>query len=253
MGAQVRGTEPYAKVIPRPTLAQWERDASYRKRMYEALFRQDFKDVRLRIEPNARLSLTLTSSRISQMSRAVGRAARTALLLAPLETTEISVTFTTGGLPVATYEFSDLRKLNRYFNGLLTRSEPRRIRFHSLRCPVFLFRKGQSRPDGRARRADPGQGSLRRRGQLHRVQEPGHRLQCVPGQAHSEQLPERAERVQYSLGVLTTYDRELAERLFLSTGVNTILYENISQALGVNNSTLPHVRSDFGEYAKGRA
>src|SRR5712691_12733464 len=59
---------------------------------------------------------------ISQMSRAVGRAARTALLLAPLETTEIRVTYTTNGLPVATYEFSDLQKLNRYFNGLSTRS-----------------------------------------------------------------------------------------------------------------------------------
>src|SRR2546428_10699473 len=56
---------------------------------------------------------------------------------------------------------------------------------------------------------------------------------------------------QYSLGLLTTYDRELAERLFLNTGVNAILYENISQAVGTNNSTLPHVRSDFGEYAKG--
>ncbi|HEY6722288.1 MAG TPA: YjbH domain-containing protein, partial [Burkholderiales bacterium] len=115
--------EPYAKVIPRPTLAQWEEDPGYKKRLYEALFRQDFKDVRIRLEPNARLSLTLTNSRISQMSRAVGRAARTALLLAPLETTEIRITYTTGGLPVATYEFSDLRKLNRYFNGLLTRSE----------------------------------------------------------------------------------------------------------------------------------
>src|SRR6266850_2403403 len=115
--------EPYAKVIPRPTLAQWQRDSSYKKRMYEALFRQDFKDVRIRLEPSARLSLTLTNNRISQMSRAVGRAARTALLLAPLETTEIRVTYTTNGLPVATYEFTDLRKLNRYFNGLLTRSE----------------------------------------------------------------------------------------------------------------------------------
>ena len=77
--------EPYLKVVPRPTLAQWERDASYRKRMYAALFRQDFKDVRIRMEPNVRLSLTLTNVRISQMSRAVGRAARTALLLSPLE------------------------------------------------------------------------------------------------------------------------------------------------------------------------
>src|SRR5207249_9123797 len=83
---KVAEPEPYAKVIPRPTLAQWEQDASHKKRMYGALFRQDFKDVRIRMEPNVRLSLTLTNVRISQMSRAVGRAARTALLLAPLET-----------------------------------------------------------------------------------------------------------------------------------------------------------------------
>src|SRR5206468_12126041 len=96
--------------------------ASYKKRLYAALFRQDFKDVRIRMEPNARLARMLTNSRISLMSRAVARAARTALLLAPLQTTEIRVTYTTNGLPVATYEFSDLRKLNRYCNGLLTRS-----------------------------------------------------------------------------------------------------------------------------------
>src|SRR5882672_11193478 len=118
-----REPEPYTKVLPRPTLAQWREDPSHSRRLYEALFRQDFKDVRLRLEPNAHLTLVLTNSHISQMSRAVGRAARTALALAPLETTEIRITYTTNALPVATYEFSDLRKLNRYFNGLLLRSE----------------------------------------------------------------------------------------------------------------------------------
>ena len=113
--------EPYAKVIPRPTLAQWEQDPGYRRRMYEALFRQDFKNVRIRLQPNARLEATLANSRISQMSRAVGRAARTVLLLAPLETREIRITYTVADLPVATYEFSDPQKLNRYFNGLLAR------------------------------------------------------------------------------------------------------------------------------------
>src|SRR5207245_10795835 len=108
---------------PWPTLAQCESDALHNTPMFDAVFRQAFKDVGIRMEPVARLSLTLTNSRISQMSRAVGRAARTALLLAPLETTEIRVTYTTNGLPVATYALSDLRKLNRYFNGLLPRSE----------------------------------------------------------------------------------------------------------------------------------
>jgi hypothetical protein len=58
---------------------------------------------------------------------------------------------------------------------------------------------------------------------------------------------------QYSIGVLGTYDRELAERLFLNSGVNLILYENITQAVGSNNSTLPHVRSDFSQYYGGSA
>src|SRR6185295_7246106 len=69
--------EPYVKVTPRPTLEQWQQDPSHRKRMYEALFRQDFKDIRIRLDPSARLTLVLTNIRISQMSRAVGRAART--------------------------------------------------------------------------------------------------------------------------------------------------------------------------------
>src|SRR5262249_43326363 len=118
-----REPEPYTKVLPRPTMAQWQGDAIHGRRLYEALFRQDFKDVRMRLEANGRLTLVLTNSRISQMSRAVGRAARTALLLAPVETTELRITYTNSGLPVATYEFSDLKKLNRYFNGLLPRSE----------------------------------------------------------------------------------------------------------------------------------
>src|SRR6266571_1417267 len=242
--------EPYAKVIPRPTLAQWEQDARYKKRIYEALFRQDFKDVRIRLEPNARLSLTLTNSRISQMSRAVGRAARTALLLAPLETTEIRVTYTTSGLPVATYEFSDLRKLNRYFNGLLTRSEL--AESISIRYAAPSSYSEKDKADLMAALEEPTQAAVLYGGEGNfigfRSQDTGFNVfQVRPTLASYLNGP---NVFQYSLSVLTTYDRELAERLFLSSGVNTILYENISRALGVNNSTLPHVRSDFGEYAK---
>ena len=243
--------EPYAKVIPRPTLAQWERDASYRKRMYGALFRQDFKDVRIRMEPNARLSLTLTNVRISQMSRAVGRAARTALLLAPLQTTEIRVTYTTNGLPVATYEFTDLRKLNRYFNGLLTRSEL--AESVSIRYADPSSYSAKEKDDLLAALEEPTEARVLYGGEGNyigfKTQDTGFNVfQVRPTLSSYVNGP---NVFQYSLAVLTTYDRELAERLFLSSGVNAILYENISQALGVNNSTLPHVRSDFGEYAKG--
>ena len=219
--------------------------------MYDTLFRQDFKDVRIRLEPNVRLSLTLTNSRISQMSRAVGRAARTALLLAPLETNEIRITYTTNGLPVATYEFSDLRKLNRYFNGLLERSE--------LAETVAI------------RYADPSSYSEKERDDLLAALEEPTKARILYGDEgnfislKSQDTGLNALRIkptlstylngpqvfQYSLALLTTYDRELAERLFLNTGLNFILYENISNAIGENNSTLPHVRSDFTEYAKG--
>src|SRR5713226_3772665 len=243
--------EPYAKVIPRPTLAQWERDPGYGKRMYEALFRQDFKDVRIRMEPNARLALTLTNSRISQMSRAVGRAARTALLLAPIETTAIRVTYTTNGLPVATYEFSDLRKLNRYFNGLLTRSEL--AESVSIRYADPSSYSEKDKADLMAALEEPAQARLlyaRDEGNFISFKSQDNGLNLFQIRPTLSSYVNGPKVFQYSFGLFTTYDRELAERLSLNTGLNAILYENITEAIGSNNSTLPHVRSDFGEYAK---
>src|SRR6266853_2198982 len=243
--------EPYAKVIPRPTLAQWERDASYKKRMYEALFRQDFKDVRIRMEPNARLSLTLANIRISRMSRAVGRAARTALLFAPLETTEMRVTYTTNGLPVATYEFSDLRKLNRYFNGLLTRSEL--AESVSIRYAGASSYPEKEKADLMAALEEATEARVLYGSEGNFVgfksQDAGFNVfQIRPTLSSYLNGP---KVFQYNISLLATYDRELADRLFLNTGASYVLYEDISDSLGVNNSTLPHVRSDFGEYAKG--
>src|SRR5439155_709097 len=243
--------EPYAKVISRPTLAQWEQDARYKKRMYDTLFRQDFKDVRIRLEPNVRLSLTLTNSRISQMSRAVGRAARTALLLAPLETSEIRVTYTTNGLPVATYEFSDLRKLNRYFNGLLTRTELAESIAIRYADPSSYSEKEEA--DLMAALGEPTQATILYgdEGNFISFKSQDTGLNVLRIKPTLSTYLNGPQVFQYSLGLLTTYDRELAERLFLNTGLNFILYENISNAIGENNSTLPHVRSDFTEYAKG--
>jgi len=248
---KVAEPEPYVKVIPRPTLAQWEQDPSYQRRLYEALFRQSFKDVRMRMEPNTRLSLTLTNIRISQMSRAVGRAARTALLLSPLETSEIRITYATGGLPVATYEFSDLRKLNRYFNGMLTRSELAESVTIRYAAPSSYPEKEKA--DLMAALEEPTQTKVLYGDDGNFIsfksQDSGLNLfQIKPTLSSYLNGP---NVFQYSLGLLTTYDRELADRLFLNTGVNTVLYENISGATGASNSELPHVRSDIAEYSKG--
>jgi membrane-associated phospholipid phosphatase len=246
-----REPEPYTKVLPRPTLAQWEAEPIHKGRLYEALFRQSYKDVRLRLEPNARLTLVLTNSRISQMSRAVGRAARTALLLAPLETTEIRITYTTNGLPVATYEFSDLRKLNRYFNGLLTRKELAEtvaIRYagpssYSKKEKGDLLAALEEVPDAKLLYGDDGNFVS------FKSQDAGlNQTQVKPTLSTYLNGP---NVFQYSLGLLGTYDRELAERLFLNSGAIWVLYENITDAVGPNTSTLPHVRSDLALYSGG--
>jgi membrane-associated phospholipid phosphatase len=248
-----REPEPYIKVTPRPTWVQWQTDSSYKRRLYEALFRQDFKDVRLRLEANGRLTLVLTNSRISQMSRAVGRAARTALALAPLETTEMRITYTTSGLGVATYEFTDLRKLNRYFNGLLPRSELAET--VSIRYSEASTYGEKEKDDLMAALEDPTSAKVLYGDEGNFIslkkQDAGLNLfQIKPTLSTYINGP---DVFQYSIGVLGTWDRELAERLFLNSGVNLILYENITQAVGSNNSTLPHVRSDFTQYYGGSA
>jgi membrane-associated phospholipid phosphatase len=243
--------EPYTKITPRPTLAQWEDAPEYKKQLYQALFRQSFKDVRMRYE-NTRLTLVLANARISEMGRAVGRAARTALLLSPLETTEIRITYTSGGLPVATYEFSDLGRLNRYFNGLLTRSEIVETISVTYGDPESYGKKDET--DLLAALADPGDASVVYGNDGNFVsfksQSAGlDQFQIKPTLSTYLNGP---NVFQYSLGILGTYDRELAQRLFLNSGLIWVLYQNITATEGgFNNSTLPHVRSDFPEYYGG--
>lgn len=114
----------YRKPTTQPSIAQWERSSSYRKQMIRALADQDFRDIVVRFDANRRvLSVSASNGRISTMSRAVGRAAQAALLLSPLETDEIQITYVDKRLPLVTYTFTDLKKLRRYFNGQIPRQE----------------------------------------------------------------------------------------------------------------------------------
>src|SRR5690606_32291630 len=60
---------------------------------------------------------------IRPLSRAAGRAARTALRLGPLDLREIKVTLLHNDGPAAIYEFVDLRKLEAHSEGRLTVQE----------------------------------------------------------------------------------------------------------------------------------
>ena len=105
---------------PRPTKEEWRNDAGYGADLVNALVKQDYKNIRVQQEGNT-LALTLTNNRISNLGRAVGRAARTAVAFTPEGTTTLRITYTTLDQPVATYEFFDLPKLNDYFAGKIDR------------------------------------------------------------------------------------------------------------------------------------
>lgn len=105
---------------PLPSKEEWHRDAAHGADLVNALVKQDYKNIRVEQEGNV-LSLSLTNSRISNLGRAVGRAARTALAFTPKGVTTIRIVYTKLDQPIATYEFFDLAKLNDYFAGKIDR------------------------------------------------------------------------------------------------------------------------------------
>ncbi len=117
------GPAPYTRVTPRPSAAEFTPDATHPFRMTEALYRQGYRNITINYNASNQLIIALSNDSIAPVSRAVARAVRTALLLAPLETREIKVTFAVRTDPVVTYEFFDPERLNRYFNGALDVTE----------------------------------------------------------------------------------------------------------------------------------
>lgn len=107
---------------PLPTIEEWRHDAGYGADLVNALVKQDYKNIRVSQTGNT-LNLTLTNSRISNLGRAIGRAARTALAFTPVGVTTIRITYTKLDQPIATYEFFDLKKLNDYLAGKIDRKE----------------------------------------------------------------------------------------------------------------------------------
>lgn len=105
---------------PRPTREEWHHDAGYGADLVNALVKQDYKNIRVQQQGNV-LAITLTNNRISNLGRAVGRAARTAVAFTPVGVKNLRITYTKLDQPIATYEFFDLPKLNDYFAGKIDR------------------------------------------------------------------------------------------------------------------------------------
>lgn len=120
----VKGPEAYTRVTAKTPATEWERPGSkHELRLTEALYTQDFRNIKVTYDTSHRLVLTLSHNSLRPISRAVGRAARTALQLAPLEAREIVITYGDGANPDVRYEFFDLERLELYFRGDLSAAE----------------------------------------------------------------------------------------------------------------------------------
>ncbi len=243
--------EPYATVTPRPTVAMWNDDRQYRVKLFQALIRQDFKDVRIRLAENRRLELALTNSRISKMSRAVGRAVRTALLLSPLDINEIRVTYTSNTLPVATYDFFDLQRLNRYFNGMLQRRELAEFVEIKYASPGPL--KDEDRDELMTGLAEPVQTQFLFGEDANFVglKTEDIDLNVFGLRPYIRTYLNGPSAFQYIIDAEATYQRRLADKTFLNASVAVPIDETISKGITQpDNTTLPVVRSDLPDYRK---
>jgi membrane-associated phospholipid phosphatase len=241
-----------AKDAPlRVSAAQWQENPAPGAALVAALVKQDFKNVRVELD-GYRLKLNLTNNRISNLGRAVGRAARTALAFAPEGTRSIQVTYTRLEQPVVTYEFLDIEKLADYFTGLTKREaflETVRVRYAT--------------PDDRTSddqhgmlAAIEGDGALGvqvgRDGNIVQVSSEdreANRFKIVPKVSFFFNDPSGALR--YELWAAANYDKRLGEGLYLNGDLKLDVLENVSDVTQPSNSLLPHVRTDIAEYKRG--
>jgi len=242
---------PYTRINPRPSEAQWHADKSHRDRLARALVAQDFRDISIGYE-NGRLEARLTNARISSMPRAVGRAARTMLSFAPLETREIRITYNQGTLPIATYTFIDARLLLRYFNGLATREQLRPYVAIEYARPAEAKEAVDTAETLAAFEEPLPEGILFDRTSadifaLRGENVLGGRFRLRP--YISAYLNDPSGAFKWEAALIASYDRPLwGDNTFLTSAVQLTLYENVSDVTQPSNSTLPHVRSDVAEY-----
>lgn len=240
------------KAPPRVSAEEWRQQASHGAELVQALVRQDFKNVRVTFEDNT-LKLSLTSSRISNMGRAVGRAARTALAFAPQGTRAIQVAYTKLEQPLATYEFLDLQRLTDYLTGLADRDS-------FLQTVIVRYARagdqlGEDEGGLLASIRDEGsdlQVQVGRDGntvQLASEDRESNRFKVVPKLSFFFNDPSGALR--YEVWAAANYDRRLAPGLYLNSDLKLDLFENVSGVTQPSNSLLPHVRTDIAEYKRG--
>jgi hypothetical protein len=239
---------PDTGIVVRPTLEQWNAEPQYRQELAGRLLKQDFKNIHVDVSgPVA--EATLTNTHIALASRAVGRAARSILLCAPQEVSEIRITYTVSDMPFAAYTFADAGKLQRYFDGLESRkqlapsvaidyAEPQQ-------ATVKAAMQNQVPDEYSSAHLDSNDGDIVSfRSETSRLD----KIRVSPGVGFYFNDPSGALR--YEIFANASYGKQLKEGLFFKSALQLTLWQNVSEVRQPSNSLLPHVRSDVAEYKK---
>jgi membrane-associated phospholipid phosphatase len=177
------------------------------------------------------------------------------LSFAPLETREIRILYYDRSLPLATYTFSNIPLLQRYFNGMASREQ--------LAPSVSIEYADPAAVREQADRADTLQAFLEPLPESLVLSTSGIDFISLSGQniaggrllvrpSFSTFLNDPSGIFKFDISLIGSYDRPLGSNLFFRAQTNLSLYEDISDAAGESNSDLPHVRTEGPFYAKQR-
>ncbi len=241
---------------PPPPAAAWRDQRPAVIALAKQLYAQDFDAVEVGLEGTT-LRLLLTNQRISLIGRAVGRAARTALLYGPPDATALRITYTRDSLPIATYSFTDLALLRRYFVG---RAGPAELAptvavtyatpadDAALRANALLLADDDAPELGDPEFAlNVGQNA---RGQLlaferYKRNTSSWQLKPIIVQGYFNDID---TAFAWDVFAAVLYKHQFGHGLELAAAARLTLYNDIDQVSGLNTSTLPHVRSDIALY-----
>jgi len=247
-------TKPYSTTSPTYPVQDWHKEQEYTHKLIQALSDQGFKDVQVAIHDKS-LHVTLTHTRISLMSRAVGRAARTILLLGPSDMKSIVITYTIKDQDVLTYHFNDIQILQGYFDGLISTSLLQKSMVIEYASPEIKdkYSDQASSLSDLDKEETPVQTIYGDEGHFISFKKEDRlssSMHFIPFNMRFY-FNDPSGAFHYDIFSLLQYHKHIHHGLFLKTSARLTLLEDVSDVTLTSNSLLPHVRSDVAEYKKG--
>lgn len=248
----------YTQQITQASSDDWRKDSKHRENLINILEIQGFKNVRVLLK-NRQLEIGFSTRDITLVGRAVGRVARTALLMGPYDLNNIKITyFTLSDLATVSYEFFNLDLLNRFFTGTVSYIELLDGLTVSYSSPSYVNELSMATltRNVHENNMDTESGDMQ-----WKTNEEGHAISL---RRENRSLDE-FHIIPFNLGIyfndangalryetfsLAKYKHFFGRGTFLDSSVRLRLWEDISEVTDKSNSVLPHVRSDIADYKR---